>query len=105
MVHELGYTSVTNSFEPHASWNGILVALDVEVDIRNFFVLFLRAIASSKSVWHNPAFHSFAFDIFIHDWVKVFIWDHVQGSSSVSHHSFNVSVESFSVDFNIMEWK
>jgi hypothetical protein len=104
-MHELGNTCATNFLEPHASWDSEFIPLNVEVDIWDHFVLFLSAIASSKSVWHNPAFHSFALDIFIHNWVKIFIWDHVQGSSSVSHNSFNVSMECFSIDFNIVEVK
>ena len=105
VMHELGDTSATNFLEPHASWDGELFSLDVEVDVWNLLVLLLSAIASSKSVWHNPAFHTFALDILIHNWVEVFIWNHVQGSSSVSHHSPDVGVESFSTNLNIMEAK
>jgi hypothetical protein len=105
VMHELGDASASNFFEPHASWDCELVTLNMEVDVWNLFVLFLCAIASSKSVWHNPAFHTFALDILIHNWVEVFIWNHVQGSSSVSHHSPDVSVECFSTNLNIVEAK
>jgi len=104
-MHELGDTSVANFLEPHASWDGELISFDVEVNIWYLFILLFSAIASSKSVWHNPAFHSFALNMLFHNWIEVFIWDHVQGSSSVSHNSSNVSMERFSTDFNVTEVK
>jgi hypothetical protein len=104
-MHELGNAGVSNFLEPHASWDCEFVSLHMEVDIWNTFILFLSAITSSQSVWHNPTFHSFAFDIFIHNWVEVFIWDHVQRSTSVSHDRSNVGLESFTVDFDIVEVK
>lgn len=105
MVHELGNTCVTNFLEPHASWDGEFISFDVEVDIWNTLVLLFCAIASSKSILHNPAMHSFAFNILVHNWVEVFIWDHVQGSSSISHNSSDLGMECFSSDFNVMHFK
>lgn len=104
-MHELGDTSVANFLEPHASWDSELISFDVEVDIWYLFILLFSAIASCKSVWHYPAFHSFALYMLFHNWVEVFIWDHVQWSSSISHNSSNISMERFSTDFNVTEVK
>jgi hypothetical protein len=77
----------------------------VEVDVWNLLVLCFSAVTSSKSVWHNPAVHTFALNIFFHNWVEIIIWDHVQGGSSVSHNGSVLGVEFFSSNFNVMEIK